>query len=99
MRVCVLVRAQVGLLIFVSLWIARFMWRRGNDPDSYAIPYVTGLGDVSGTSALALTFCVLHWLYPGAGLARARADTDATTDLRTTAANAISTLNATWPSI
>ena len=94
-RVCVLVCAQVGLLIYVSLWIARFMWRRGNDPDSYAVPYVTGLGDVSGTSALALTFWALALLYPNAGLAQTPAEAGATTPLLLAAANGTHALNAT----
>ncbi|KAB0386561.1 hypothetical protein FD755_001517 [Muntiacus reevesi] len=51
--------------VFTLLWIADWMvhhfWRKGKDPDSFSIPYLTALGDLLGTALLALSFHFL-WL-------------------------------------
>uniref|UniRef100_UPI00358DF8F6 solute carrier family 41 member 1 n=1 Tax=Myxine glutinosa TaxID=7769 RepID=UPI00358DF8F6 len=52
---------QVLLLLYVADWMVPWMWKREIDPDNYAIPYLTALGDLLGTGLLALTFHVL-WL-------------------------------------
>jgi len=36
------------------------MWSRGTDPDNAAIPYLTAVGDLIGTSLLALSFIALE---------------------------------------
>lgn len=50
---------QMGLLLLATRRIVGFLWRRGLDPDSTAIPYVTALGDVLGTSFLAAVFAIM----------------------------------------
>ncbi|KAL7891556.1 hypothetical protein AOLI_G00010320 [Acnodon oligacanthus] len=49
---------QVLLLLYVADVLVRLIWRRGLDPDNFSIPYLTALGDLLGTSLLALTFRV-----------------------------------------
>ncbi|CAG0921553.1 unnamed protein product [Notodromas monacha] len=51
---------QVGVLLYVGYIMVHWMWRRKIDPDSSAIPYLTGLGDLLGTAFLAAAF---HFLY------------------------------------
>ncbi|XP_076132311.1 solute carrier family 41 member 1 isoform X1 [Alosa pseudoharengus] len=58
---------QVGILLYVSDVIVRFMWRRGLDPDNFSIPYLTALGDLLGTGFLALCFHLVS-LVEGLGL-------------------------------
>jgi len=36
------------------------MWKRGVDPDNAAIPYLTAIGDLLGTSLLAMAFLALE---------------------------------------
>ena len=36
-----------------------FLWGRGTDPDSAAIPYLTALGDLLGGGLLAVAFVLL----------------------------------------
>lgn len=40
--------------------MVHWMWKNGDDPDNFAIPYLTALGDLLGTSLLALAFYVLY---------------------------------------
>merc|ERR1712037_389158 len=37
-----------------------WMWKRGVDPDNAAIPYLTAIGDLLGTSLLAMAFLALE---------------------------------------
>lgn len=50
---------QVFLLLYIANCMVHFMWRRKTDPDNSAIPYLTALGDLLGTSLLALAFLFL----------------------------------------
>ncbi|XP_072540715.1 solute carrier family 41 member 1-like [Salminus brasiliensis] len=50
---------QVLILLYVADVLVRLMWRCGLDPDTFSIPYLTALGDLLGTSLLALTFIVI----------------------------------------
>ncbi|KAI4495950.1 hypothetical protein M0802_008165 [Mischocyttarus mexicanus] len=50
---------QVMLLLYVAHIIIHAMWRHKIDPDNSAIPYLTALGDLSGTMFLALAFWFL----------------------------------------
>ncbi|XP_074490243.1 solute carrier family 41 member 2 [Sebastes fasciatus] len=50
---------QVFSLLCVADCMVHCLWRRGKDPDSYAIPYLTALGDLLGTALLALAFVML----------------------------------------
>lgn len=43
-------------LLYIAHVIIHFMWRRKIDPDNSAIPYLTALGDLFGSSFLALAF-------------------------------------------
>uniref|UniRef100_A0AAZ1X518 Solute carrier family 41 member n=1 Tax=Oreochromis aureus TaxID=47969 RepID=A0AAZ1X518_OREAU len=47
---------QVGILLYVTSLMVRWLWRRGLDPDNFSIPYLTALGDLLGTGFLALSF-------------------------------------------
>ncbi|XP_023668376.1 solute carrier family 41 member 2 isoform X1 [Paramormyrops kingsleyae] len=51
---------QVITLLCVADWLVHCMWRKGKDPDSFSIPYLTSLGDLLGTGLLALAF---HFLW------------------------------------
>ncbi|XP_011260959.1 solute carrier family 41 member 3 [Camponotus floridanus] len=51
---------QVLLLLYVAHIIIHAMWRYKIDPDNSAIPYLTALGDLSGSLLLALAFFVVY---------------------------------------
>jgi len=51
---------QVCILLIVAHTLVGALWKRGINPDNAAIPYVTALGDVVGTSCLVAAFFVLH---------------------------------------
>jgi solute carrier family 41 len=53
---------QVFLLIYTAYCMIQWMWRRKIDPDNSAIPYLTALGDLLGTSFLALAFLFLFYI-------------------------------------
>jgi len=48
------------LLLYVAHIIIHAMWRCKIDPDNSAIPYLTALGDLSGSLLLALAFFVVY---------------------------------------
>uniref|UniRef100_A0A3Q3EEL3 Solute carrier family 41 member n=1 Tax=Labrus bergylta TaxID=56723 RepID=A0A3Q3EEL3_9LABR len=50
---------QVSSLLCSADCMVHSLWRRGKDPDSYSIPYLTALGDLLGTALLALSFLIL----------------------------------------
>lgn len=52
---------QVFILLWIADWMVHRFWRKGKDPDSFSIPYLTALGDLLGTALLALSFHFL-WL-------------------------------------
>lgn len=52
---------QVFTLLWIADWMVHRFWRKGKDPDSFSIPYLTALGDLLGTALLALSFHFL-WL-------------------------------------
>ncbi|XP_066866116.1 solute carrier family 41 member 2 [Kogia breviceps] len=52
---------QVFILLWIADWMVHHFWRKGKDPDSFSIPYLTALGDLLGTALLALSFHFL-WL-------------------------------------
>ncbi|XP_059879188.1 solute carrier family 41 member 3 [Delphinus delphis] len=52
---------QVTILLYLAEATVRLTWNRALDPDDHCIPYLTGLGDLLGTSLLALCF-LAHWL-------------------------------------
>ncbi|KAJ1960268.1 hypothetical protein GGI12_003897 [Dipsacomyces acuminosporus] len=43
-------------ILLLSRAACNFLWSRGYDPDDYVNPFVTGSGDLLGTSLLALVF-------------------------------------------
>ncbi|KAK0098639.1 hypothetical protein PV326_005561 [Microctonus aethiopoides] len=56
---------QIVLLLYVAHIIIHAMWRYKIDPDNSAIPYLTALGDLSGTLLLAGAFWFLKEIgYP-----------------------------------
>ncbi|XP_049430629.1 solute carrier family 41 member 2 [Epinephelus fuscoguttatus] len=57
---------QVFTLLCIADCMVHCLWRRGRDPDSYAIPYLTALGDLLGTALLSLAF-VLLWCIGDSG--------------------------------
>merc|ERR1712228_22569 len=50
---------QVAVLLYLCHLIVYFMWLRGTDPDNAAIPYLTAVGDLLGTSLLAAALYTL----------------------------------------
>ncbi|CAL8262900.1 unnamed protein product [Merluccius merluccius] len=52
---------QVYSLLCVADWMVHWLWQKGKDPDSYAIPYLTAVGDLLGTALLSLVFLLLWW--------------------------------------
>ncbi|KHN81495.1 Solute carrier family 41 member 1 [Toxocara canis] len=52
---------QVMLILYVCQWLVALMWWLEVDPDNAAIPYLTALGDLSGTFLLFVTFLLLNW--------------------------------------
>uniref|UniRef100_A0A8C5MKH4 Solute carrier family 41 member n=1 Tax=Leptobrachium leishanense TaxID=445787 RepID=A0A8C5MKH4_9ANUR len=52
---------QVFALLSIADWMVHHIWRKGKDPDSFSIPYLTALGDLLGTALLAVGFHIL-WL-------------------------------------
>ncbi|XP_044047874.1 solute carrier family 41 member 2 isoform X2 [Siniperca chuatsi] len=53
---------QVFSLLCTADSMVHCLWRRGKDPDSYSIPYLTALGDLLGTALLSLAFLVLWYI-------------------------------------
>lgn len=51
--------AQVLILLTVAYWMVHILWRRSCDPDNYAIPYLTAMGDLLGTGLLAVVWLML----------------------------------------
>ncbi|XP_021701268.1 solute carrier family 41 member 1 isoform X5 [Aedes aegypti] len=51
---------QVMLLLYIAHIIIHAMWKWKIDPDNSAIPYLTALGDLLGSSLLALAFLFLQ---------------------------------------
>ncbi|XP_074054549.1 solute carrier family 41 member 3 isoform X2 [Macrotis lagotis] len=47
---------QVLILLYIAEVMVRLAWRWSQDPDSCCIPYLTGTGDLLGTSFLSLCF-------------------------------------------
>lgn len=56
--------AQVTILLFISQWLIALMWLWRQNPDNAAIPYLTAMGDLLGTSFLYIAFCTLELLKP-----------------------------------
>jgi len=51
---------QVAILLLLCKFLVYWMWKRGTDPDNAAIPYLTAIGDLVGTSLLAAAFIILQ---------------------------------------
>ncbi|XP_063980803.1 solute carrier family 41 member 1-like [Diachasmimorpha longicaudata] len=56
---------QVVLLLYIGQLMVVWMWRRGMDPDSSAIPYLTAAGDLLGTALLGIAFHILDAIGDG----------------------------------
>lgn len=54
---------QVMLLLYVAHIMIHAMWRHKIDPDNSAIPYLTALGDLTGSMFLALAFWFLQMIH------------------------------------
>ncbi|MFH4981107.1 hypothetical protein AB6A40_007816 [Gnathostoma spinigerum] len=57
---------QVVILLYFCQWLIAFMWTVKVNPDNAAIPYLTALGDLTGTFLLFLTFLLLNHIRPAA---------------------------------
>ncbi|KAI6180924.1 hypothetical protein M3Y98_00773900 [Aphelenchoides besseyi] len=55
---------QVAILLYICQFITRAMWRLKIDPDMNAIPVLTSLGDLLGTSLLTIMFIFLTAVAP-----------------------------------
>ena len=51
---------QVLILLYIGHVMILWMWSRAIDPDNSAIPYLTALGDLLGTTFLAMAFHILY---------------------------------------
>lgn len=51
---------QLMCLLYIAHIMTHTMWRHKIDPDNSAIPYLTALGDLFGTSLLLLAFMFLN---------------------------------------
>lgn len=56
---------QVILLLYIAQVMVVWMWTRGMDPDSSAIPYLTAAGDLIGTAFLGIAFHILYAIGDG----------------------------------
>ncbi|XP_014222994.1 solute carrier family 41 member 1-like [Trichogramma pretiosum] len=56
---------QVILLLYIARLLVVWMWNRGMDPDSTAIPYLTAAGDLIGTALLGIAFHLLNAIGDG----------------------------------
>lgn len=56
---------QVILLLYIAQVMVVAMWRKGMDPDSSAIPYLTAAGDLLGTALLGIAFHILYVIGDG----------------------------------
>ncbi|KAG7198276.1 hypothetical protein KM043_005679 [Ampulex compressa] len=56
---------QVILLLYIAQLMVVWMWTRGMDPDSSAIPYLTAAGDLIGTALLGIAFHILYAIGDG----------------------------------
>lgn len=54
---------QIALLLYIAHWMIQIMWRRKFDPDNWAIPLLTALGDLSGMICLTIAFMVHRKIY------------------------------------
>ncbi|XP_044741602.1 solute carrier family 41 member 1-like [Chrysoperla carnea] len=51
---------QIMFLLYTAHVLIHILWRRKIDPDNSAIPYLTALGDLSGSSLLLVSFLILN---------------------------------------
>ncbi|GJJ72135.1 solute carrier family 41 [Entomortierella parvispora] len=51
----------VAISLAMAKWIVHLFWRRGYDPDNYALPILTSLIDVIGTAFLVAGFWALQY--------------------------------------
>lgn len=51
----------VVITLAMAKWIVHMFWRRGYDPDNYALPILTSLIDVIGTAFLVAGFWALQY--------------------------------------
>lgn len=58
---------QIMVLLYIAHVIIHAMWKWKIDPDNSAIPYLTALGDLFGSSLLALAFLFLQSIGHGYG--------------------------------
>jgi len=50
---------QVMILLHIAWWLVHRVWKKGDDPDSVAIPYLTAFGDLIGIALLTLVFAIV----------------------------------------
>lgn len=53
---------QVALLLCLAYGLTHFLWKRGVNPDNWAIPFMTAFADLIGSAMLAVAFIVLFEL-------------------------------------
>ncbi|KAJ2355222.1 hypothetical protein GGF43_002812 [Coemansia sp. RSA 2618] len=46
-------------MLLIGRVACRYLWNRGYDPDDYVNPFITGTGDMLGTTLLALVFVLI----------------------------------------
>lgn len=53
---------QIMILLYIAHLMVHTMWKHKMDPDNSAIPYLTALGDLIGSSLLLLAFMFLRFI-------------------------------------
>lgn len=59
---------QVAILQQIAYILVNYLWKKGYDPDNYAIPFLTAFADLLGSVLLALAFSLLFHLNDVNGL-------------------------------
>lgn len=53
---------QLTLLLYICHIMTHTLWKFEIDPDNSSIPYLTALGDISGSTLLLLAFMCLRYI-------------------------------------
>ena len=57
-------RNQVVASLFIAQVLTDILWKRGLDPDMYALPIHSALVDLVGLLLLVLCFEIVSWIVP-----------------------------------
>lgn len=75
---CLCLFVQIMMLLYTTHWLVQFLWKRGNDPDNFAIPYLTATGDILGSLVLAGVFYLVFAVTSNDWIVQLKIDGNAT---------------------